>query len=33
VIVGLVNIWAAAHYLWGARPLRADLEATEQLAG
>jgi MFS family permease len=32
VIVGLVNFWAAGHYLWGARPLRADLEATEKLA-
>jgi MFS family permease len=30
VIVGLVNIWAAAHYYWGARTLRADLEATER---
>jgi MFS family permease len=26
VIVGLVNIWAAAHYLLGARTLRADLD-------
>lgn len=25
VIVGVVNVWAAAHYLWGARTLRADL--------
>jgi MFS family permease len=32
VIVGLVNVWAAAHYLWGARTLRADLERTERLA-
>jgi MFS family permease len=32
VLVGLVNIWAALHYLIGARTLRADLEATEQLA-
>jgi hypothetical protein len=32
VIVGLVNVWAAAHYLWGARMLRADLERTERLA-
>ena len=32
VIVGLVNIWAAAHYYWGARTLRQDLEATERLA-
>lgn len=28
VIVGLANIWAAAHYFWGARSLRADLEKT-----
>jgi MFS family permease len=32
VIVGLVNIWAALHYLIGARSLRQDLEATEKLA-
>lgn len=32
VIVCLINVWAAAHYLWGARPLRSDLEATEKLA-
>jgi MFS family permease len=32
VIVGLVNIWAAGHYAWGARTLRQDLEATEKLA-
>lgn len=32
VIVGLVNIWAAGHYVWGARTLRQDLEATEKLA-
>jgi MFS family permease len=32
VIVGLVNIWAAAHYYWGARTLREDLAATERLA-
>jgi len=31
VIVGLVNIWAAAHYFIGARSLRADLERTERL--
>ena len=31
VITGLVNIWAAAHYIWGARTLRRDLEATETL--
>jgi MFS family permease len=32
VIVGLVNVWAALHYLIGARTLRQDLDATEQLA-
>ena len=32
VIVGLVNVWAALHYLIGARTLRQDLEATEKLA-
>ena len=32
VIVGLVNVWAAGHYLWGARMLRQDLERTERLA-
>jgi len=32
VLVGLLNIWAAAHYLLGARTLRADLELTESLA-
>ena len=32
VIVGLVNVWAAAHYVWGARSLRQDLERTEKLA-
>jgi MFS family permease len=32
VIVGLVNVWAAAHYMWGARSLRQDLEMTEKLA-
>ncbi len=31
VITGLVNIWAAAHYFWGARTLRQDLETTEAL--
>jgi hypothetical protein len=30
VIVGLANVWAAAHYFWGARSLRADLEKTAQ---
>jgi MFS family permease len=32
VVVGLVNIWAALHYLIGARSLRQDLEGTEKLA-
>jgi MFS family permease len=32
VVVGLANVWSAAHYLWGARSLRADLEATERVA-
>jgi len=32
VIVGLVNVWAALHYLIGARALRHDLDTTEQLA-
>jgi len=32
VLVGLVNVWAAAHYVIGARTLRQDLEATENLA-
>jgi MFS family permease len=32
VIVGLTNIWAAAHYYWSGRSLRQDLEATEKLA-
>jgi len=31
VIVGLVNIWAAAHYMICARSLRQDLEGTEKL--
>ncbi len=32
VLVGLVNAWAALHYLIGARSLRQDLEGTEKLA-
>ena len=32
VIVGLVNLWAAAHYFRGARTLREDLATTERLA-
>jgi MFS family permease len=25
VVVGVVNLWAAAHYFWGARTVREDL--------
>jgi MFS family permease len=32
VAIGIVNAWAALHYLLGARTLRQDLEATERLA-
>ena len=32
VIVGLVNVWAAAHYAYGARFLLADLAASEKTA-
>jgi hypothetical protein len=32
VIIGVVNVWAALHYLLGAKTLRQDLEATEKLA-
>jgi len=32
VIIGVVNLWAALHYLAGARSLRQDLELTEKLA-
>ena len=32
VALGLANIWSAAHYFWGARSLRANLEAVEKLA-
>jgi MFS family permease len=32
VIIGVVNLWAALHYLLGSRTLRQDLEATERLA-
>ena len=32
VVIGVVNIWAAVHYLAGSRSLRQDLEATEKLA-
>jgi MFS family permease len=31
VIVGLANIWAAAHYFRGARTLRQDFAATESI--
>ena len=31
VIVGLVNLWAAAHYFRGARSLRKDLGTSERL--
>ena len=31
VLVGVTNIWAAAHYLLGARRYREDLEETAQL--
>ena len=32
VIIGIVNVWAAVHYVLGGRSLRQDLEATERLA-
>ena len=32
VVIGVVNFWAALHYLLGARSLRHDLELTETLA-
>jgi len=32
VIIGVVNLWAALHYMLGARTLRRDLEETERLA-
>ena len=32
VMIGVVNAWAALHYLVGSRSLRQDLEATERLA-
>jgi MFS family permease len=31
VIVGLANIWAAGHYFWGARTIRANWANTERL--
>ena len=33
VIVGLVNIWAALHYLMGARTLRQDLDDRKATEG
>jgi len=33
VIIGVVNFWAAVHYMLGARSLRSDLELSEKLAG
>ena len=32
VIIGVVNIWAALHYVLSSRTVRQDLEATEKLA-
>jgi len=32
VIIGVVNFWAALHYMVGARSLRSDLELSEKLA-
>lgn len=32
VAVGLVNVWASAHYFRGARTLREDLDTTERLS-
>ena len=32
VIIGVVNVWAALHYVLAGRTLRQDLEATERLA-
>jgi MFS family permease len=32
VAIGVVNFWAALHYMVGARSLRSDLELTEKLA-
>jgi predicted MFS family arabinose efflux permease len=30
-IMALTNLWAAGHYFWGARTLRADLAATARM--
>ena len=32
VFIGVINFWAALHYLLGARTLRQDLDATERVA-
>jgi MFS family permease len=32
VIIGVVNVWAAIHYMLGARTLRSDIEMSEKLA-
>jgi MFS family permease len=32
VIIGVVNVWAALHYVIGGRTLRQDLEAAEKMA-
>ena len=32
VIIGVVNVWAAVHYVLAGRTVRQDLEATERLA-
>jgi MFS family permease len=32
VVIGIINVWAALHYLAAARSVRADLELTEKLA-
>jgi hypothetical protein len=32
VVIGVVNVWAAVHYMLGARSLKQDLETTERLA-
>ncbi|HKE84716.1 MAG TPA: MFS transporter [Vicinamibacterales bacterium] len=32
VAIGIVNVWAAVHYLLSSRTVRQDLEATERLA-
>jgi predicted MFS family arabinose efflux permease len=32
VTIGVVNVWAAVHYLLSSRTVRQDLEATEKLA-